>query len=198
MQIEMKILNKEFYERIEHRAGEIPRGYYSLPSYATPGSAAIDLICTKDTTLYPGECKLIPTGLAIWIGSASAAPKNREYLVYNDIGNMTCNVAGIILPRSGRGHNEGLILGNTIGLLDEDHQGEIMVSAWNRSTVKQKAGFPDIMSVFEKEDDPITIKAGERFAQLAFLPIIKAQFQVVEEFSNNTERATGGFGSTGY
>ncbi len=174
MKIELKILNKEFY-RLDYNI-KAPYEQY-LPSYATPGSAAIDLVCTEDVIIYPGETKLIPTGLAIWIGSGQ-----HNALSPFDVWGP---VAGLILPRSGLG-TKGLILANTIGLIDEDYQGELMVSAWNRVDVGGGFNYPDV----------IELKAGDRFAQLMFIPVIKAQFEVVEEFSDVTDR-TGGFGSTG-
>lgn len=158
MKVEIKILNKEFY-----------KDYY-LPQYATQGSAAVDLICCEDMTIYPGQTVNISTGLAVWIGSTKV------------IAGMTkCTFAGLVLPRSGLG-TKGLILANTIGLIDEDYQGELVVKAHNRNTQLQGG---------------IRILPGERFAQLMFLPIVKVEWEPVEEFSNITTRACGGFGSTG-
>lgn len=183
MRIEMKILNKEFYwDGQEHLCNGAIN--FKIPAYATLGSAAIDLVCTEDLTIYPGETKMIPTGLAIWIGSENyKTPRNR--IGYN------YGIAGLILPRSGLG-TKGLILANTVGLIDEDYQGELMVSAWNRNN-KDEADFIDGEYVPKK----IKLKAGDRFAQLVFMPFIKAQFDIVEEFSNETERGAGGFGHTG-
>jgi dUTP pyrophosphatase len=193
MNIQIKILNKNFYEK-------------NLPSYQTSGSAAMDLICTEAVTLYPGECKLISTGLAIWIGSGAyeyQSMTGRD--PYTNDNGTEIKVAGLILPRSGLGHR-GLVLGNTIGLLDEDFQGEIKVSAWNRnentdalSIYKRTKEFfyayiDDIEYQYEK--NKIEIKAGERFCQLMFVPVIKASWQVVDEFSDTTNRGQGGFGST--
>ncbi len=158
MRIELKILNKEFYA--VHKLGG---SYYDYPDYQTTGSAAIDLVCTEDITIRPGETGMISTGLAIWIGS-----------------NLQ-EVAGLILPRSGLG-SKGLVLANTIGLIDEDYQGEIKIAAHNRTFA-----FPELFA----------LKAGDRIAQLMFVPIIKAQFKVVDEFSNTTARGEGGFGHTG-
>lgn len=169
MKIEIKVLNKKFY------------GGRELPKYATAGSAALDLICTQDVTIGPDETTMIPTGLAIWVGS-------QTYITFR---------AGLILPRSGLGHNEGLVLGNTIGLLDQDYQGELMVSAHNRNSnacwmLNGETG------KYEQRVNPvnINIRAGERFAQLMFIPVIKTHWDVVEEFSATTERGDGGFGST--
>lgn len=147
MTIEIKILNKEFYTAD------------NLPTYATQGSAAIDLVCTKTITLYPQERIVIPTGLAIWVGSA-----NNDYV-------------GLIVPRSGLG-TQGLILANTIGVIDADYQDELKVSVWNTSK------------------GLISINSGDRFAQLLFSAILKLRWYVVDEFSSKTTR-TGGFGSTG-
>ncbi len=150
MEIELKILDKSLYRQ------------YELPRYATVGSAAIDLIAAQDIMLIRGDpAKLVRTGIAIHIGSGAA------------------NVVGFILPRSGLGHTTGLILGNSTGVLDEDYQGEIMVSVWNR-------GEPYI--AFER---------GDRIAQLVFLPILKPEFKIVQEFSEITARGKGGFGSSG-
>ena len=177
----MKILNKEFYKTEHYHDWEdtcdilCPEGTHDLPNYATSGSAGIDLICTEDVIIYPGETKMIPTGLAIWIGS-------------HDLGSW-CAVVGFMLPRSGLG-TKGLVLANTVGLIDEDYQGELMVSAWNRI---QQHDYEDVNEVLI---DTIKLKAGDRFAQLVFMPVIKAQFEIVEEFSNETQRGTSGFGST--
>lgn len=133
---------------------------FPLPEYATPGSAGLDLRACLDEALelQPGECKLIATGLAIYIADPS--------------------LAALILPRSGLGHKHGIVLGNLVGLIDSDYQGELMVSCWNRG-----------QSAF-------TIQPGERIAQLILVPVVQAQFNVVTEFAA-TERGTGGFGSSG-
>lgn len=131
-----------------------------LPSYTTAGSMALDLVCPKDITILPGEVTSIHTGIAIWSGC----------LGY---------VAGLILPRSGLG-TAGLVLANTVGLIDEDYQGELVVQAWNRNVSNE-----------------IELKTGDRFAQLMFVPVIKAEWKEVAEFSQTTERNTNGFGSTG-
>lgn len=148
MKIELKVLNKEFYED------------NLLPRYATAGAAAVDLVATQDYVIVPEQVVEIRTGLAIWVNSG--------------------NVAALILPRSGRGAKEGLVIANTVGLIDSDYQGELVVYTMNRT-----------------EQNTIHIKAGERFAQMTFVPIIKAQFDVVEEFSSESGRGDGGFGSTG-
>jgi len=131
-----------------------------LPQYATPGSAGLDLRACLDQALElsPGECKLIPTGLAIYIADP--------------------NLAALILPRSGLGHKHGIVLGNLVGLIDSDYQGELMVSCWNRG----QATF--------------TIQPGERIAQLVLVPVVQAEFNLVTDFQA-TERGVGGFGSSG-
>ena len=173
MRVELKILNKEFY-----RVDKLGGSYYDYPDYQTPGSAAIDLVCTKDITIYPGEVKMIPTGLAIWLGSA-----NRKYLAGGFQHNEPVSYAGLIVPRSGLGI-KGLVLSNTVGLIDEDYKNELMVSALNRN------------SSYTLKDNAIRLKAGDRFAQLLFIPVIKAEFAVVDEFSDPSI-VRGGFGSTG-
>ena len=133
---------------------------YPLPAYATQGSAGLDLraMLQQPLTLQPGETQLIPTGLAMYI----ADPK----------------VAAMVLPRSGLGHKHGIVLGNLVGLIDSDYQGELMVSCWNRST------------------SPFVIEVGERIAQLVLVPVLQAELQLVDEFVAS-ERGTGGFGHTG-
>lgn len=133
---------------------------FPLPAYATQGSAGLDLRACLDEAiiLAPGQTQLIPTGLAIYIGDPS--------------------IAATILPRSGLGHKHGIVLGNLIGLIDSDYQGELMISCWNRS------------------EQPFTIEPGERIAQLVFVPVIQASFNLVTEFKS-TERGEGGFGHSG-
>ena len=133
---------------------------FPLPTHATPGSAGLDLRAMVDqaTTLEPGACQLIPTGMAIHI----ADPE----------------LAAVILPRSGLGHKQGIVLGNLVGLIDSDYQGPLLVSCWNRS---QQA---------------FTIQPGDRLAQLVFVPVVRAEFRLVEEFGDST-RGTGGFGHSG-
>jgi len=133
---------------------------FPLPEYATVGSAGVDLrACIDDKLIIAaGETQLIPTGIAIHIED----PK----------------LAATILPRSGLGHKHGIVLGNLVGLVDSDYQGELMVSCWNRS---QQA---------------FTLTAGERLAQLVFLPVVQASFTVVENFQQ-TVRGEGGFGHSG-
>ena len=133
---------------------------YPLPSYATPGSAGLDLRACMDEPLQlqPGETQLIPTGISIYMGDPT--------------------MAATILPRSGLGHKHGIVLGNLVGLIDSDYQGPLMVSCWNRG------------------NDHFTIEPGERIAQLVFVPVIQAEFTVVEEFAAS-ERGEGGFGSSG-
>ena len=131
-----------------------------MPTYATDGSAGLDLrACLKaPVTLAPGESLLIPTGLSIYIEDNS--------------------LAAVILPRSGLGHKHGIVLGNLVGLIDSDYQGELMVSCWNRGTTA------------------FTVNVGERIAQLVLVPVVQAQFEIVDEF-HASERGEGGFGSTG-
>ncbi len=131
-----------------------------LPAYATNGSAGLDLRAVLDAplTLEPGATTLIKTGLAIYIADP--------------------NLAAVILPRSGLGHKHGIVLGNLVGLIDSDYQGELMVSCWNRGQTA------------------FVIESGERIAQLVLVPVVQAAFEVVEAF-HASERGTGGFGSTG-
>ena len=131
-----------------------------LPAYATAGSAGVDLRACLDEPLLlaPGATVLIPTGLAIYL---------------EDPG-----LAAVILPRSGLGHKHGVVLGNLVGLIDSDYQGELKVSAWNRGTA------------------PYTIAPFERIAQLVVVPVVQVEFDVVEAFTQ-TERGAGGFGSSG-
>lgn len=188
MKIEIKILNKDFYRDYENEIN-FSEHEFSLPSYATAGSAALDLVCTKDLTIYPGETVMIPTGLAIWIGSDSTYSLDYHTLAYDGLPHgylkESIGIAGLILPRSGLG-TKGLVLANTIGLIDEDYQGELKISAWNR-TNETPWKFGHI----------IDLRARDRIAQLMFIPVIKAQWDVVEEFSNTTERGENGYGSTG-
>ncbi|MFT2798081.1 dUTP diphosphatase [Serratia sp. N21D137] len=133
---------------------------FPLPTYATPGSAGLDLrACLGSAVeLAPGETTLLPTGLAIHIADTG--------------------LAAVILPRSGLGHKHGVVLGNLVGLIDSDYQGQLMVSVWNRG---QKS---------------FTIEPGERIAQMVFVPVVQAEFNLVEEF-DSSERGTGGFGHSG-
>lgn len=138
-----------------------PRLTDQLPAYATPGSAGLDLrACLSDpVTLLPNAWQLIPTGMAIHLADAG--------------------YAALILPRSGLGHKHGIVLGNLVGLIDSDYQGQLMVSAWNRSPTA------------------FTIEPMERIAQLVIVPVVQAQFKVVSEFPAVTERGARGYGSTG-
>ena len=138
-----------------------PRLHTQMPAYATPGSAGLDLrACLQvPLTLEPNAWQLVPTGMAIHL-------KDPGY-------------AALILPRSGLGHKHGIVLGNLVGLIDSDYQGELMVSAWNRSSVA------------------FTIEPMERIAQLVIVPVLQAQFNIVQEFSAASERGEGGYGSTG-
>ncbi len=132
----------------------------ALPEYATDGSAGMDLRAAleKTTEIKPGETLLIPTGLSIYVEDP--------------------NMAAMILPRSGLGHKHGIVLGNLVGLIDSDYQGQLFVSCWNRG------------------DKTFTIEIGDRIAQLVLVPVIQAEFEVVDEFEK-THRGTGGFGHSG-
>jgi dUTP pyrophosphatase len=146
--IQLKILDSRLGESIE------------LPDYATTGSAGLDLRACLDENiiLEPGKTMLIPTGLAIHIDDPS--------------------LAAVLLPRSGLGHKHGIVLGNLVGLIDSDYQGQVFVSCWNRG-----------QTAFE-------IVIGERIAQMVFIPVVQVGFEKVEEFSSS-ERGSGGFGHTG-
>lgn len=137
-----------------------PRLQDQLPAYATPGSAGLDLrACIEQPlTLEANAWRLVPTGIAIYL-------KDPGY-------------AALILPRSGLGHKHGIVLGNLVGLIDSDYQGQLMVSAWNRS------------------DTPFTLQPLERLAQLVIVPVVQAQFNVVADFPIS-QRGEGGYGSTG-
>jgi len=147
--IKLKILDPRI-------GNEIP-----LPEYATTGSAGLDLRACIDEALVinPGETHLVPTGMAIHIADES--------------------MAAVILPRSGLGHKHGIVLGNLVGLIDSDYQGQLFVSVWNRGK------------------DTFTINIADRMAQLVFVPVVQAKFDIVESF-DESERAEGGFGHTGH
>ena len=132
-----------------------------MPAYATPGSAGLDLrACIEQPLqLQPRAWQLVPTGMAMHL---------------HDPG-----YAALLLPRSGLGHKHGIVLGNLVGLIDSDYQGELMVSVWNRS------------------DTAFTIEPLERIAQMVIVPVVQAQFRLVEDFAASSERAAGGYGSTG-
>ena len=138
-----------------------PRLQGNLPAYATPGSAGLALrACLQEPlTLGANAWQLVPTGIAIYL-------HNPAY-------------AALIVPRSGLGHKHGIVLGNLVGLIDSDYQGQLMVSAWNRS------------------DQPFTIEPMERIAQLLIVPVVQAEFNVVSDFQAASERGEGGYGSTG-
>ncbi|KND60334.1 Deoxyuridine 5'-triphosphate nucleotidohydrolase [Candidatus Burkholderia verschuerenii] len=131
-----------------------------LPAYATPGSAGLDLRACLDTPMIiePGQTVLVPTGLAIHLADPG--------------------YAAMILPRSGLGHKHGIVLGNLVGLIDSDYQGQLMVSTWNR------------------DDTAFTLNPMERLAQMVIVPVVQAQFNIVDDF-DASERGAGGFGSTG-
>ncbi len=146
--IDLMIVNHEFTEE------------FGIPEYSTAGSAGMDLRACIDETLNikPGETHLIPTGISMHIKDSQ--------------------LAAVILPRSGLGHKHGLVLGNLVGLIDSDYQGQLFVSCWNRS------------------DKAYKIERGARIAQLAFLPVVQVQFNQVDSF-NDSIRGQGGFGHTG-
>ena len=147
MQVDIKILDARLRD--------------NMPSYATPGSAGLDLRACIDApvTLEPGQWQLIPTGMAMYL----KAP----------------GYAAMILPRSGMGHKHGIVLGNLVGLIDSDYQGQLMVSAWNRSQTA------------------FTLQPMDRLAQLVIVPVVQPSFNVVDEFEAPSERGEGGYGSTG-
>lgn len=133
---------------------------FALPDYATPGSAGVDLRACIDepVSLEPGQTELIPSGIAIHIENPG--------------------LAAIILPRSGLGHKHGIVLGNLVGLIDSDYQGQVFISCWNRS------------------DETFVISPGDRLAQMVFVPVVQAEFEIVQDFSES-RRGAGGFGHTG-
>ncbi|MBV1787756.1 dUTP diphosphatase [Marinobacterium sp. D7] len=141
---------------LDSRIGE----QFPLPAYATEGSAGLDLRACLDQaiTLEPGQTELIPTGLAIHIEDP--------------------NLCAMILPRSGLGHKHGIVLGNLVGLIDSDYQGQLFVSCWNRGHTT------------------FSVEPGERIAQMVLVPVVQADFEVVEEFTDS-DRGDGGFGSSG-
>jgi dUTP pyrophosphatase len=138
-----------------------PRIKDHLPEYSTPGSAGLDLrACVdQDMDIEPGQTVLVPTGFAINIEDS--------------------NYAAVILPRSGLGHKHGIVLGNLVGLIDSDYQGQIMVSVWNRGS------------------EPFQIGPMDRIAQLVVIPVVQVKFNLVDDFDEST-RGSGGFGSTGH
>lgn len=148
LKIQLKILDKRI-------GNEFP-----IPQHATDGSAGMDMRACLDEHLRiePGETHLIPTGLAIHIGDPG--------------------LAAVLLPRSGLGHKHGIVLGNLVGLIDSDYQGQVFISLWNRS------------------DHGFTIEPGDRIAQMVFVPVVQAEFEVVDEF-DVSERGAGGFGHSG-
>ena len=144
------------YKILDPRIGQV----FPLPSYATSGSAGMDLRACLDQalTLKAGETQLIPTGLAIHIGDP--------------------HLAAVILPRSGLGHKQGIVLGNLVGLIDSDYQGELMISCWNRG------------------QQSFVVEPGERIAQIVFVPVLQVELAAVEAFDQSI-RGTGGFGHSG-
>lgn len=144
------------YKILDPRIGEV----FPLPTYATSGSAGMDLRACLDQalTLNPGDTQLIPTGLAIHIGDP--------------------NLAAVILPRSGLGHKHGVVLGNLVGLIDSDYQGQLMISCWNRG------------------QQSFVIEPGERIAQMVFVPVLQVELAAVADFDQSA-RGAGGFGHSG-
>lgn len=154
--MQKECMKKIQLKKLDSRLGnEIP-----LPEYATSGSAGLDLRACLDgpVILNPGETLLIPTGLAIHIEDE--------------------NLAAVLLPRSGLGHKHGIVLGNLVGLIDSDYQGQVFVSCWNRGR------------------ENFSIAVGERIAQMVFVPVVQAEFDIVSEFTDS-QRGGGGFGHTG-
>lgn len=147
-QIELKILDPRLGKE------------FPLPEYATDGSAGMDMraMLEEPLEILPGETRLIPTGLAIHIADPS--------------------LAAVLLPRSGLGHKKGIVLGNLVGLIDSDYQGQVFVSCWNRS------------------NEEFTVQVGERIAQMVFIPVVQAEFTIVDDFEGS-HRGDGGFGHTG-
>jgi dUTP pyrophosphatase len=146
--VELKILDK--------RLGKD----FPLPRYATDGAAGLDLVACLDEHLHiaPGDTHLVPTGMAVHMADDG--------------------MAAVLLPRSGLGHKHGIVLGNLVGLIDSDYQGQVFVSVWNRGR------------------EPFTIEPGDRIAQMVFVPVLRADFEVVDEFEAS-RRGAGGFGHTG-
>jgi dUTP pyrophosphatase len=146
--VDLKVLDHEFITE------------FGLPNYSTHGSAGLDIraCIDKSMAINPGETQLIPTGMAIYIKDSQ--------------------LAAVILPRSGLGHKHGLVLGNLVGLIDSDYQGQLFVSCWNRSKTTY------------------TVNRGDRIAQLMFLPVVQVKFNQVDDFNDST-RGDGGFGHTG-
>lgn len=146
--IQLKILDKRIGKE------------FPLPNYATEGSAGLDLRACLDEHLYiePGETHLVPTGISIHIDDPT--------------------LAAILLPRSGLGHKHGIVLGNLVGLIDSDYQGQVFISVWNRG------------------DKSFTVEPGDRIAQMVMVPVVQAEFDIVDEFESS-HRGAGGFGHTG-
>jgi len=145
------------YRILDKRIGrEVP-----APAYASDGAAGLDLraLLDADTVVAPGETVLVGTGIAIHIADPG--------------------LAALVLPRSGLGHKHGIVLGNLVGLIDSDYQGELMISCWNRGAA------------------PFTLQIGVRLAQLVIVPVVQARFEPVDDFRSTTERGSGGYGSTG-
>lgn len=168
MNIEVKITDADLYKDTLH------------PSYATPGACAIDLRSAVDVIIKPGETFPINTGIRIHVGSVWRTLPEPEAQELRSI----FGLAAFVIPRSGLGAKKGLVLGNSVGLIDEDYQGDITCYMWNRQVAGN--GYGDI-----------SIRRGERIAQMTFVMVCKPAMVIVSEFSETTERGIEGFGSTG-
>lgn len=203
MKIELKILDDDLYMTYRRVSGmceySLPHDRLNLPKFETDGACAVDLRSAEDVALLPGQRKKIKTGIAIHIGSCVNCFKNKKN-----------GVAALILPRSGLG-TKGLVLANTIGLIDQDYQGELILSAWNSLADNQKFSYNDVKKLVSEGvlqadhlvslgitgENAIYIARGDRIAQLMFTPIVRPTFNVVSEFTVKTGRGSGGFNSTG-
>lgn len=170
MKCKIKVVNDEFF--VEH----------DLPNYQSSAAAGIDLVAAiaEPITIKPqDQAVLIPTGIAVQAES--------------DAGEM----CGMIFPRSGLGHKQGLVLGNGTGIIDSDYQGEVFVSAWNRNASLKEAGVKNGSVLVGKNNRDIVVNPGDRIAQLVFVPVLRMEFEQVDSFEVATSRGEGGFGSTG-
>lgn len=174
-----------FEQQVLHSSVDVDvlllNSWANLPKYATDGSAGLDLVANvaKEVTLLPGQAALIPTGIRLNIKSK--------------------NVVGMIYPRSGKGYKEGLVLANGTGVIDSDYRGEIMVAVVNRN-VPSEINAPVLENMVQGQHlygQVVKIAPLERIAQLVFLPVIHANFRKVDQFYGDTERGSGGFGSSG-
>lgn len=165
--VEIKIIDKELYSELSSDPSRM------LPAFQSAGACAVDLRSSETRSFVSGECYQMKAGLAIYTGGYLRAPE-----AGSEHSNPASTVATIIIPRSGMG-SKGLVIGNLVGLIDEDYQGELQLSVWNRSA------------------NTISVKRGERIAQMLFFLALRPSFRVVEEFSRSTARGEGGHGSTG-